>query len=106
MRISNNNTQTQGFGRNLSKLSRACEVFYDKNSVIPVLFIETGVTLGRTYEANKKGGKKEAIERFVEQGVSAAVWLWGVQGIRKAVDFIAAKLKIENTQNFKNFNQV
>ena len=104
MRISNNNTQTQGFGGNLSKLSRACEVFYDKNSVIPVLFIETGVTLGRTYEANKKGGKKEAIERFIEQGVSAAVWLWGVQGIRKAVDFIADKLKIEKTQNFKNFN--
>ena len=104
MRISNNNTINTAFRGNLSKLSRACEVFYDKNSVIPVLFIETGVTLGRTYEANKKGGKKEAIERFVEQGVSAAVWLWGVQGIRKSVDFVADKLKINKTQNFKNAN--
>jgi len=93
----------QNFG-SLSKLSKATEIFYDKKSVLPVLFIETGVTLGRTYEAYKKGGKKEAIERFVEQGVSAVVWLRGVQAIRKTVEFIADKLKIQKNENFKNAN--
>ena len=107
MRISNNNNiSNQNFTSNLSKLSKPLEVFYNKNSVIPILLIETGVTLGRTYEANKTGGKKEAAERFVEQGVSAAVWLWGVQGIKKMFDGMASILKIEKTPDFKAFNMI
>lgn len=101
MRISNNNNTNFG---NLTKLAKPLSVFYDKNSVIPTLFIETGVTLGRTWEAYKKGGKKEAVERFVEQGVSAGVWLWGVQAIRNTGNFIADKLKITKNQNFKSAN--
>ena len=90
----------------ISKLSRPLEAFYNKNSVIPILLIETGVTLGRTYEANKTGGKKEAAERFVEQGVSAAVWLWGVQAIKKGFDAFANVLKVEKTPDFKALNMI
>ncbi|MBR2069387.1 MAG: hypothetical protein IJ877_06460 [Candidatus Gastranaerophilales bacterium] len=103
MRITNNNN-TNFKGANLSKLASPLSVFYDKNSIIPTLIIETGVTLGRTYEANKKGGKKEAVERFVEQGVSAGVWLFGVQAIRKVTELYADLFKIPKTENFKALN--
>lgn len=71
--------------------------FYDANAVLPTLLIETGVTTGRSYEANKRGGKKEATERLVEQGISALVWLYGVQALRKVGNFIGQKfLNIKN----------
>ena len=102
MRILNNNNIN--YRGDISKLAVPLKTFLDKNSTIPTLLIETGVTLGRTYEANKKGGKKEAIERFIEQGVSAAVWLWGVQAIRKITDYGADLFKINKTQNFQAVN--
>ena len=102
MRILNNNNIN--FSGDVSKLAKPLKVFLDKNSVIPTLLIETGVTLGRTYEASKKGGKKEAVERFVEQGASAVVWLWGVQAIKKIGELAADKLKIDKTQKFKDVN--
>ena len=102
MQVKSINNKTN-FG-NISKLSKPLEAFYNKNSVIPVLLIETGVTLGRTYEANKMGGKKEAIERFIEQGVSALVWLFGVQGLRKAGDTLANLFKIAKNQTFNDVN--
>ncbi len=75
-------------------------VFYNPNAVIPTLAIEAGVTLGRSFEANKRGGKKEATERFVEQGLSAVIWLWGVQAIKKTNDFLSKKLFKLNNQDF------
>ncbi len=107
MRISNNNNISYK-GANLSKLAKPLGVFLNKNSVIPTLLIETGVTLGRTYEANKTGGKKEAVERFVEQGVSAVVWLWGVQTINKTVASIGELFKkgISQKDNFKAGNML
>lgn len=103
MKISNNNNNINFKSANLSKLAQPLSVFYDKNSVIPTLLIETGVTIGRTIEANKTGGKKEAIERFVEQGVSAVVWLWGVQLTNKAMTSVAELFKknISKNENFK-----
>jgi len=107
MRISNDNNINYK-GANLSKLAKPLNVFYDKNSFIPTLLIETGVTLGRTYEAYKTGGKKEAIERFIEQGVSAVVWLGGVQVINKTISLIAEFFKkgISSSKNFKAGNML
>ena len=105
MRISNNNFNFKG---NISKLAKPLNAFLDKNSTIPTLLIETGVTIGRTYEAAKKGGKKEAIERFIEQGLSAVIWLRGVQGINKIIKLIAESFKkgISQTDNFKAGNML
>lgn len=106
MRI--NNLENQNF-KGLSPLAKPLSAFYNPNAVIPILAIEAGVTLGRTYEAAKMGGRKEATERFVEQGVSAAVWLWGVQAIRKLSESAANVLKgkeFTQSANFKNVNSI
>ena len=104
MRILNNNNNNISYRGDVSKFAKPLRTFLDKNSIIPTLLIETGVTLGRTYEANKKGGKKEAVERFIEQGVSAAVWLGGVQAIKKIIELSADIFKINKTDNFKAGN--
>jgi len=94
MRI--NNIQNQNF-TSLSALSKPLGLFFDANNPIPTLFIETGVTAGRSFEANKTGGKIEATERFIEQGTSAIIWLWGVQALKKLGDKIGSKvLKLGN----------
>lgn len=83
--------------KSLNPLIAPLGAFYDANSIVPTLLIETGVTTGRSYEANKRGGKKEATERFVEQGTSALVWVYGVQILKKLGDFIGKNVfKIEN----------
>lgn len=93
MRINNTKQNFKG----LTALSKPLGTFYNPNAVLPTLLIESGVTLGRSYEANKRGGKIEATERFVEQGVSAVVWLWGVQFFQKIGEKIGKKLfKIDN----------
>ncbi len=96
MRINNNK---QNF-TSLSVLSKPLEAFYNKNAVIPTLAIESGVTILRSIEANKKGGKYEATERFIEQGVSAVVWLWGVQALKKFGDFLGSKILKLKDLNF------
>lgn len=94
MRINkNNNTNFKG----LPSLANPLYAFHNANATIPTLIIESGVTLGRSFEANKRGGKIEATERFVEQGISALVWIYGVQTLKKMGDFIGKNVfKIEN----------
>ena len=87
MRINNDK---QNF-KSLSVLAKPLGAFYNANATIPTLIIESGVTAGRSIEANKRGGKMEATERLVEQGVSAVVWIWGVQALKKIGDFIGKK---------------
>ncbi len=72
----------------LSKWAKPLSTFRNPDKILPILLIESLVTGGRTYEAQKRGGKTEATERFVEQGVSAVVWLWGVKVLNKVGDFI------------------
>jgi len=88
MKINNN----QNTFRGLSSLARPLNCFYNSNAIIPTLIIESGVTLGRSAVASQRGGKMEASERFVEQGVSAIVWLFGVQTLKKIGDKIGEKL--------------
>ena len=94
----NNQNNFQKF-RGLSGLAKPLGAFYNKNATIPTLTIETGVTLGRAHEANKQSGKKEALERLVEQGTSAIVWIFGVQWLKNIGEFIGKKFF-----NIKDFN--
>ena len=90
MRI-NDLKNNQNF-KGLSPLSGALGQFYNTNATLPTLVIETGVTLGRAHEANKRGGKPEAIDRLIEQGVSAIVWIYGVKALKSIGDFIGEKI--------------
>ncbi len=87
-------------------LSKPLQTFYNPNAVIPTLLIETGVTLGRSAVAYKRGGRIEASERFVEQGTSAVVWLWGVQFLKKIGEKIGKNIppKDKNINAFKSAN--
>ena len=98
MRI-NNLKNNQNF-KGLSPLSGALGQFYNANATIPTLIIETGVTLGRANEANKRGGKPEAIDRLVEQGISAVVWIYGVKALQKIGNFIGEKFLNIKDLNF------
>lgn len=96
MQINNKKYNNQNF-KSLTPLAKPLGAFYNPNATIPTLIIESGVTIGRSIEANKRGGKKEALDRFIEQGVSAAVWIWGVQILKKAGEFIGKNvLKMDN----------
>ena len=88
MRINN---QNQNF-KNISALAKPLGAFYNANATIPTLAIETGVTLGRANVANKTFGKQEAFDRLIEQGVSAVVWIYGVQMLKKIGDFIGKNM--------------
>lgn len=90
MRI-NNHTNKQNF-KSLATASNALGQFYNANATLPTLIIETGVTLGRANEANKRGGKIEATDRLIEQGISAVVWIYGVKALKKIGDLIGEKL--------------
>lgn len=89
MRINNQNKQNLNFSGIATK---ALGQFYNANATIPTLIIETGVTLGRAHEANKRGGKPEAIDRLVEQGVSAIVWVYGVKILKSIGDLIGKSI--------------
>ena len=86
MRINNHNNK-QNF-KALSPIAKPLGQFYNANATIPTLIIETGVTLGRANEANKRGGMPEAVDRLVEQGISAVVWIYGVNILKNIGNFI------------------
>ena len=90
MRANTINNQTNF--KALSPFASSLGAFHNANATIPTLAIETGVTLGRSFEANKRGGKIEATERFVEQGISALVWIYGVQTLKKMGDFVGKNI--------------
>ena len=95
MRI-NNQSNKQNF-KALSPIAKPLGQFYNANATLPTLIIETGVTLGRANEANKRGGMPEAVDRLVEQGVSAVVWVYGVNILKNIGNFIGKNfLGIEN----------
>ena len=86
--------------KSLSSIAKPLAMFHNPNATIPTLIIESGVTLGRTNAAYKKSGKIEATERFVEQGTSAVVWLWGVQAFKKIGELIGKKIFKINDMDF------
>ncbi len=101
MRINNknNNYNNQNF-KALSQVAKPLGQFYNANATIPTLVIETGVTLGRAHEAKKRGGTPEAIDRLVEQGISAVVWIYGVKFLKNIGDFLGKKFLNIKDLNF------
>ena len=97
MRINHSNRINFG---NLSLFSSPLSMFCNSNATIPTLIIESGVTAGRTFEANKKGGKIEASERFVEQGTSALIWIYGVKLLQKMGEKLGKKILKRDDFNF------
>ena len=84
----------------LSPIQKPLGQFYNTNATIPTLVIETGVTLGRAHEAKKRGGTPEAIDRLVEQGISAVVWIYGVKFLKNIGDFLGKKFLNIKDLNF------
>ena len=84
----------------LSPIQKPLGQFYNANATIPTLIIETGVTLGRAHEAKKRGGTPEAIDRLVEQGISAVVWIYGVKFLKNIGDFFGKELLNIKDLNF------
>lgn len=98
MRI-NKQENNQNF-KALSQVAKPLGQFYNANATIPTLVIETGVTLGRAHEAKKRGGTPEAIDRLVEQGISAIVWIYGVKFLKNIGDFLGKKFLNIKDLNF------
>ena len=98
MRI-NKQENNQNF-KALSQVAKPLGQFYNANATIPTLVIETGVTLGRAHEAKKRGGTPEAIDRLVEQGISAVVWIYGVKFLKNIGDFLGKKFLNIKDLNF------
>lgn len=98
MRI-NKQKNNQNF-KALSQVAKPLGQFYNANATIPTLVIETGVTLGRAHEAKKRGGTPEAIDRLVEQGISAIVWIYGVKFLKNIGDFLGKKFLNIKDLNF------
>jgi hypothetical protein len=72
--------------------------------LLPVVMLEGTVIAGRTYQAHKRGGEIEARERFTEETVSSVCWLWGVQAVNKAFDFLIDKVgQIKKKTKLKDF---
>lgn len=58
----------------------------------PIIALEATVTGGRTYQAQKRGGKDEARERLIEESTGAVVWLGGVKFLNWVGDKILEKV--------------
>lgn len=70
---------------------------------MPVVLLEGAVIAGRTYQADKRGGKIEARERLTEECVTSVAWFWGTQLINKGFDLLIGK-KIEKETGLKDFS--
>ncbi len=81
-----NKALSPNINKTAQKLANGLSHFKGADALLPVLLIESCVTGGRTIQSYKRGGKTEARERFVEQGVSAVVWLFGVKVLNKVAD--------------------
>ncbi|MDD3013414.1 MAG: hypothetical protein PHC34_06895 [Candidatus Gastranaerophilales bacterium] len=69
----------------------------NSKALTPVLLLEGSVLTGRCYHAKKRGGAVELKERFIEEFLTAIVWLFGITSLNKAGDFIAKKFNLDTT---------
>ena len=70
------------------------------DALAPVIALEATVTLGRTFQAYKRGGWDEARERGIEETTGAIVWLYGVNVLNKLGDRVLAKVLGPKGKNF------
>lgn len=74
----------------------------DSKAILPVLLLEGTVIAGRCHQA-KKRDELEFKERFREEVLTSAVWLFGVDALNKAFDFILKKaLKLDTSADIFN----
>lgn len=66
----------------------AVSILGDSSKLPPVIMLEGTVTGGRTYQAYKRGGKTEALERVREESIAAFFWIFGVKMFNKIGDAI------------------
>ena len=88
------NPVTSGrFSTAITKMTKA-------DALAPIVALEGTVTLGRTYQAYKRGKWDEARERFIEESLGALVWLTGVGAMNKLGDKVIAKILKKPNANF------
>lgn len=74
----------------------------DSKAILPVLLLEGTVIAGRCRQA-KKRDELEFKERFREELLTSAVWLFGVDAFNKSFDFILKKaLKLDTSADVFN----
>jgi hypothetical protein len=74
----------------------------DSKAILPVLLLEGTVVAGRCSQA-KKRDELEFKERFREELLTSAVWLFGVDAFNKSFDFILKKaLKLDTSADVFN----
>lgn len=99
---------------NLSKSRNFITSLRKPGVILPVVLLESTVTLGRTYQAYKRDGFVEARERVTEESLAAIFWLFGASLFGKLIQIIGQKfMNIPKTaidvgkdnvrQPFKNF---
>ncbi len=81
------------FSTAITKMTKA-------DALAPIVALEATVTIGRTYQAYKRGKWDEARERFIEESLGALVWLTGVGAMNKLGDKVIAKILKKPNANF------
>ena len=76
---------------NLSKSRNFITSLRKPGVILPVLLLESTVTLGRTYQAYKRDGFVEARERVTEESLGAIFWLFGATLFGKLIQSIGQK---------------
>ena len=76
---------------NLSKSRNFITSLRKPGVILPVILLESTVTLGRTYQAYKRDGFVEARERVTEESLCAIFWLFGATLFGKLIQSIGQK---------------
>ena len=76
---------------NLSKSRNFITSLRKPGVILPVILLESTVTLGRTYQAYQRDGFVEARERVTEESLAAIFWLFGATIFGKLIQTIGQK---------------
>ncbi len=77
---------------NPNKIAKGITALTREGATLPVVLLETTVTAGRTYQAEKRSGYVEARERFFDEAITAVFWLFGNDIFNKLGDKVCKKL--------------
>ncbi len=83
-----------------SNISKFITKMTKADAMGPIIALEATVTIGRTIQAYKRGGRDEARERAIEESTGAIVWLGGVKVLNKLGDKLLGLILGPNGGNF------